>query len=97
MILHRGRAFQVERTAGAKTMRLGFAWCVHGAEIRHCSQSRREGRDETGKIMEHYECSVGTVRPLILSWVRWKQKWGVVSNACQDLNYVLKGQLLSLY
>lgn len=70
MVLSRGKAFHVVGTANAKTMSLGFAWCVHRIEIGHCSQSetkRKKGRDETGKTTEHYEDCVGMVRPLLLS------------------------------
>lgn len=44
MILHRGRAFQVERTAGAKTMRLGFAWCF--MEQKSDIAARAEEKEE---------------------------------------------------
>lgn len=62
MMISRGKTFHVVGKASAKTMSLGFAWCVHTKEIKHCSQSgtkKKEGRDETGKIMEHYEGCAG--------------------------------------
>ena len=68
-------------------------------EIRHCSQSgtkRKEGRDETGKMMEHYEGCVGMVRPLILSWVRWGQNWRVLSSEGQT-ELCFERTALSLY
>lgn len=53
MMISRGKAFQVVGMSSAKTMSLGFPWCVHRTEIRHCSQSpmkKKKGRDETGKF-----------------------------------------------
>lgn len=73
----------------------------HKSDISVRAEHRREGRDENekmrGKIMGYYEGCVGIIRSLILSLVRWKENQRVASNACQDLNYVLKGLLLSLY
>lgn len=53
MMISRGKAFQVVGMSSAKTMSLGFPWCVHRTEIRHCSQSgtkKKKERDETGKF-----------------------------------------------